>query len=84
MNTIINSLLEKVEKKKNQYYLMLGTTPTSRKKRGLFNFVGDMYKQLYGTLTKEDANKFSVQISKLHSSNYKILNIVKEQIYAMK
>jgi len=44
VNTTINTLLEEVEKRKNQYFLMLGTTPSSRKKRGLFNFVGDMYK----------------------------------------
>ena len=84
MNTTINSLLEEVEKRKNQYFLMLGTTPSSRKKRGWFNFVGDMYKQLYGTLTEEDADKFSTQISELHSSNYKVLSIIKEQIYAVK
>jgi len=40
VNTTVNSLLEEVEKRKNQYFLMLGTTPTSRKKRCLFNFVG--------------------------------------------
>lgn len=84
VNTTINSLLAEVEKRKNQYFLMLGTTPTSRKKRGWFNFVGDMYKQLYGTLTEEDADKFSTQISELHSSNYKVLSIIKEQIYAVK
>jgi len=43
-----------------------------------------MYKQLYDTLTEEDADKFSDQISELHSSNYKVLNIVKKQIYAVK
>lgn len=43
-----------------------------------------MYKQLYGVLPKEDADKVSTQISELHSSNYKVLSIIKKQIYAVK
>jgi len=42
VNTTINTLLEEIEKRKNQYFLMLGTTPTSRKKGGWSNFVGDI------------------------------------------
>lgn len=85
MNTTVESLLKAVENRKTQYFLMLGEKSLDhRTKRGIFNLAGNMYKQLFGTLTEEDADKFTEQISELHTSNIKVLSIVKEHMYATK
>ena len=52
----------------------------TRKKRGLFNFIGGLSKILFGTLDDEDANYYTDKIKQLENEQLDFLKLSKEQI----
>jgi hypothetical protein len=56
----------------------------TRYKRGVFNFIGDISKILFGTLDNEDANYYSDKISNLEKEQMDFLRLSKEQITVVK
>jgi hypothetical protein len=55
-----------------------------RKKRGVFNFIGEISKVLFGTMDEEDARYYNEQI-KLFEQNSKDVNtLLKQQLSVVK
>ncbi|XP_046403237.1 uncharacterized protein LOC124168899 [Ischnura elegans] len=55
-----------------------------RRRRGLFNFIGEVSKVLFGTLDDADALYYTGQIGNLEAENKDLLTIVKKQVTLMK
>ena len=51
-----------------------------RFKRGVFNFIGDISKKLFGTMDNEDASYYALKISNLEKEQTDFLKLSKEQI----
>lgn len=78
INNTITTLLEEIEIRKNHYYMIIGETPEiksePREKRAILNFVGDLHKKLYGTLSEEDGNRIDKDINELLSSRDRVFS----------
>lgn len=61
---------------------MLGrpTQPEHRFKRGVFNFVGQIAKILFGTLDSSDADYYNNQIDRAYNNSKELTNLYKKQI----
>ena len=55
-----------------------------RKKRGVFNLVGDISKILFGTMDDHDANYYADKVSQLEREQLDFLKITREQISVVK
>jgi hypothetical protein len=55
-----------------------------RTKRGVLNFVGDISKILFGTLTQSDAKGYNKHISELEKEQKEFLHLAKEQMTVIK
>jgi hypothetical protein len=58
-------------------------TEKKRKKRGVFNFVGELGKVLFGTVDDDDANCCNEQI-KLFEQNSEDTNTLKHQLFVVR
>jgi uncharacterized protein Yka (UPF0111/DUF47 family) len=57
---------------------------TSHRKRGVLNFVGEISKILFGTLTQSDAKEYNRHISQLENEQKEFLHISSEQMTVIK
>lgn len=55
-----------------------------REKRGILNFVGEVEKVLFGTLTEADADTYNAHISELEKRQKDFLHVAKEQMLVIK
>lgn len=55
-----------------------------RKKRGLFNGIGTVFKTIFGTLDYEDAEYFEKTINDVKQDDTEMLNLMKEQVHVIK
>jgi hypothetical protein len=61
-------------------YLRRNQNSNHRAKRGVLNFVGEISKILFGTLTQADAKNYNKQITELEKEQKEFLHLSKEQI----
>jgi methyl-accepting chemotaxis protein len=59
-------------------------TSGRRIKRGVLNFVGEISKILFGTLTQSDAKNYNEHISELDKEQQEFLHLAKEQMTVVK
>jgi hypothetical protein len=59
-------------------------TSGHRMKRGVLNFVGEISKILFGTLTQSDARSYNEHISELEKEQQEFLHLAKEQMTVVK
>ena len=55
-----------------------------RKKRGVFNFVGELSKILFGTMDEDDAKYYNVQIKLFEQNSEDVTSLMKQQLYVVK
>lgn len=84
VNSRVLTLLDKINERKNHYYMVMGDSPIERNKRALLGFLGDFHKQLYGFLTEEDGEKIDAQLFELNASTERVLQISKDQTSVIK
>ena len=65
-------------------YLVDTNKKTTRTKRGVLNFVGDIAKILFGTLSQSDAEKYNSHISDLEKEQIEFLHILKDETTVIK
>lgn len=58
--------------------------PSSKRRRGIFNFVGEVSKVLFGTLDERDAAYYTEQISKMEEDQSQFLKITQQHITLMR
>jgi hypothetical protein len=56
----------------------------TRRKRGVFNFVGEISKILFGTMDDEDAGYYNEQIERFEENSDDITKLLKQQLYVVK
>lgn len=57
---------------------------SKRKRRGIINFVGEIFNILFGTMSHSDAKKYNEQISKLEQEQIEFLHLAKDQMTVIK
>jgi hypothetical protein len=62
----------------------LKTDVSKRKKRGVLDFVGEISKILFGTLTQADARQYNSHIDQLEREQHEFLHISSEQMTVIK
>ena len=55
-----------------------------RNRRGVVNFVGEIFNILFGTMSHSDAKKYNEQISKLEQEQIEFLHLAKDQMTVIK
>jgi hypothetical protein len=65
-------------------YLTDNNQNSNHRKRGVLNFVGEVSKILFGTLTQSDARKYNRHISELEKERKEFLHLAKEQMTIIK
>jgi hypothetical protein len=73
--------------KKTEGLILDITDPQSnqtRRMRGIFNFVGEISKILFGTMDDEDARYYNEQIERFEENSDDITELLKEQLYVVK
>ena len=68
----------------SEYLAQQGDKTGKRRKRGVLNFIGDISKILFGTLTQSDADGYNEHISTLEKEQKDFLHISKEQMTVIK
>jgi hypothetical protein len=56
----------------------------TRKRRGVFNFIGEISKVLFGTLDTEEANYYNEQIKHFEENSNDITKLLKQQLFVVK
>lgn len=77
------SLVLDARKLLNDIYKLIGL-PNARPKRGVFDFVGQISKTLFGTLSSEDADYYNKEIDKLYQTNEQFSNLISNQTTIIK
>lgn len=57
---------------------------SNRKRRGVFNFIGDISKTLFGTMSDEDAKYYDREIDLVHKDNQRNVELFKNQTQILK
>lgn len=55
-----------------------------RRRRGVMNFVGEIFNVLFGTMSHSDAEKYNEQITKLEREQFDFLHLAKDQMTVIK
>jgi hypothetical protein len=55
-----------------------------RVRRGVFNFIGEVSKILFGTMDDDDAKYYNEQIRRFEESSDSMTNLLKQQLYVVK
>jgi hypothetical protein len=55
-----------------------------RKKRGVFNFVGELSKILFGTMDEDDEKYYNEQIKLFEQNSEDMTSLLKQQLYVVK
>lgn len=58
---------------------LAGLRTTKKTKRGLFDFIGEVSKTLFGTLSDSDANYYNSELDKLYDDQKNVIQYVKNQ-----
>jgi methyl-accepting chemotaxis protein len=67
-----------------EYLATDNQTPSHRTKRGVLNFIGEISKILFGTLTQTDAKSYNTHISELEGEQKEFIHLAKEQMTIIK
>ena len=57
---------------------------STRKRRGVLNFVGEISKLLFGTLDNDDAEYYNEQIKRFEENSEDMTSLMKQQLYIVK
>jgi len=71
----INEVVEDLENVQH----LAGLQRKTRTKRGLFDFIGEISKTLFGTLADTDASYYNSELDKLYSDQKNVIQYVKNQ-----
>ena len=80
----INPKTRAIDNLKNLIGEYLADENLKRNRRGVLNFIGDISKILFGTLTQSDADEYNQHISALEKEQKEFLHISKEQMTVIK
>ena len=83
----VKSKIHYVDNLKNliaEYLVDSNEPKRSRTKRGVLNFVGDIAKILFGTLSQSDAEKYNNHISEIEKEQLEFLHILKDETTVIK
>jgi hypothetical protein len=79
---------EKLNQIRKTEEILLEVTENShrgtRRKRGLFNFIGEVSKVLFGTMDDDDAKYYNEQIKHFEENSNDITGLLKQQLYVVK
>lgn len=65
---------------RNAFYAAgIESSSSSRVRRGIFNFIGEISKTLFGTLDETDAKYYNDELDKLYADQKSIINYVRNQ-----
>lgn len=73
----LNNIIIRTNDNKIKLEHMLGRK--TRKQRGTFNFIGDIAKILFGTMSNSDAEYYNREIDRILGDNYSLTNMIKNQ-----
>jgi hypothetical protein len=82
--TYVNPKIRYINTLKDLVAEYLKTDVPKRKKRGVLDFVGEISKILFGTLTQSDAREYNSHISQLEREQQEFLHISSEQMTVIK
>jgi hypothetical protein len=63
---------------------LIGNNQSSRKRRGAFNFIGEVSKILFGTLDSDDADFYNEQIKQFEENSEDMTSLMKQQLSIVK
>jgi hypothetical protein len=63
---------------------LIGNTQPSRRRRGVFNFIGEVSKILFGTLDSDDADFYNEQIKHFEENSEDVTSLMKQQLSIVK
>nr|XP_012150445.1 PREDICTED: uncharacterized protein LOC105663775 [Megachile rotundata] len=81
--TYLGVKINRIRKQQEQIDRLIGRA-NFRRKRGIFNPIGEVSKILFGTLSSADAEYYNTEIDKLHDDIGTIARLVKNQTHIMK
>ncbi|XP_060874003.1 uncharacterized protein LOC132947788 [Metopolophium dirhodum] len=92
LDNIFKVMFQEISLQREKMYESIGryteqsetTTYTSRKRRGLINFVGSAMKTLFGVCDEECAKESVEEIGKIERTNERMLHILKDQTTVVK
>ena len=79
---LIKSRLERLKYKNNILKKLLGRQ--GRNKRGLANFIGDISKTLFGTLSESDLNQINTEFDNLYKDNNNLASVLSSHAKILK
>ncbi|KAI4497559.1 hypothetical protein M0802_007329 [Mischocyttarus mexicanus] len=81
----INTAISKMSlTDRKRLYASLEYKYNEKRKRGIFNFIGDISKTLFGTMSESDAEYYSSEIDKVYADNKKLVTLVQNQTRILK
>lgn len=75
----VNNTVADLTLQTNMLYDLIGKTHVSKTKRALINAIGEISKQLFGTLSDSDAKYYDNQIEHLKKNENHIMELLKQQ-----
>lgn len=79
---VIRQRLDRIDNRRARLMNIINYVP--RSKRGVFDFVGDISKVLFGTLGNSDAEYYNQEIDKIHDDNERLSVLVRNQTTIVK
>ncbi|XP_034946221.1 uncharacterized protein [Chelonus insularis] len=79
----IRNQFETFRQDKYKLFSAIGVRNLVREKRGLFNFVGQLSKILFGTMSSDDAIYYNNEIDAIHRDNKRISELFRNQTYIL-
>ncbi|KAK2574786.1 hypothetical protein KPH14_013045, partial [Odynerus spinipes] len=76
--------MDLAQQDKRKLYATLGVSRTLRGRRGVFDFVGDISKVLFGTMSNSDATYYNQEIDAIHEDNKRNAELFKNQTQILK
>ena len=76
--------ISQVEIEKSNLHQLLGHSTDGRKKRGWFNIVGKVAKELFGVMDTDDAEFIDSKINEFDYIDSRLTNLIKDQSYVVK
>lgn len=84
VRSTVNNIVYRYNRLKTKEILLHNIMGKTRFRRGLFNFVGDISKTLFGTLSQNDIDQVNHEFDQVYSDNKKVAEIVKNNTKIIK
>lgn len=84
VRSTVNNMVYRYNRLKTKEILLHNIMGETRFRRGLFNFVGDISKTLFGTLSQNDIDQVNHEFDQVYSDNKKVAEIVKNNTKIIK